>query len=170
MPRTRIAPIVGIVLGSLALAGCVISPPAAPVQTTPATTAPETSSTPDATDPAPSAEPSATDSAPAAGGSTVTIDGQPVGSWGSTLSCYSYGDGALISTSSEDETGTLVASGESAGGSWTVTGVLMTNGDQVYYQTDDSSPATLSGGVFTAEVGMSDFSGGTATLAFSVPC
>jgi len=103
-------------------------------------------------------------------GSTVTIDGQAVGSWGSTLSCYAYGDGALISTSSEDESGTFVASGEAAGGSWSVTGALMTNGDDVYYQTDDSSPATYEGGTLSAELSMTDFSGGSATVAFSVPC
>jgi len=173
MARTRIAPLAAVVLGSLALAGCVISPPALPTQTTPTASEPvaQPSSTPATSEPAAtSPAPTPTDAAPAAGSSTLTIDGQPVGDWGTTLSCYSYGDGALISTSSEDESGSIVASGENAGGTWTVVGVLMSSGDDVYFQSADSDPASYDGTTFSAEFGMTDFSGSTVTVAFSVPC
>lgn len=176
MSRTRILPLLGMTVGALALAGCVISPPAvAPAQpqpSTPTTSQPSTDPTtaPESTDPAPSAEPEPSDAAPASGGSTVTIDGTDVGSWGGTLSCYAYGDGALVTSDSEDESGTLVGGADLVSGAWSVTGFLMTNGTDVYYQTDETAPATFEGGVLSASFGVTDFSGGSATVDFSVPC
>lgn len=173
MPSTRALPFAGIIVGALALAGCIATPPAiAPQQTTPATAPTTAPSSPQPTAAAPSSTPDATptDPAPATGASTVTIDGQAVGSWGGTLACVSYGDGALVTSDSADPTGTLVGSATVANGTWSVSGFLVSNGDDVYFQTDETSPATFDGGTLSAQIAVSDFAGGSATIAFSVPC
>lgn len=64
----------------------------------------------------------------------------------------------------------LVGGANLVGGAWSVTGFLMTNGTDLHDQTDETAPATFEGGVLSASSGVTDFSGGTATLAFSVPC
>ena len=63
----------------------------------------------------------------------------------------------------------LVGGANLVGDAWNVAGFLMTNDTELYYQTE-TAPATFEGGVLSASFGVTDFSGGTATLAFSVPC
>lgn len=173
MASTRILPLAGIVVGALALTGCIVSPPSAPQPTTPTTSQPTTDPTtsPETTAPTDSEEPEPTSSAPAAStGSTVTIDGQPAGSWGGTVECVVFGGTALISTTGDDESGSLFGTGSDESGSWTATAFLVNAEDASYIQSDETSPATYDGSTFSTEFAATDFSGGSVTIAISAPC
>lgn len=175
MPSTRIFPLAGIVVGALALTGCIVSPPAvAPQQTTPTassdpTTAP--TSTPPASDP-PSTSPEPTEtSAPAAGGASILIDGATApAELVAELDCVLYGTSAIMA--SAPESGEDVVSGffTDSGGTWTADTFSMVIGSTAYIQTEESAPATYADGVFTTTITMDTFTAGTASVAFSVPC
>lgn len=174
MPSTRILPLAGIVVGALALTGCIVTPPpVAPQPTTPTTSQPTTDPTtsPEATAPTGSEEPAPSSSAPSAStGSTVTIDGQPTGSWGGTIECAVFGGTALVSSSGDDESGSLFGTGSDESGSWTATAFIVNAEDASYIQRDETVPATYDGSTFSTEFAAGDFSGGTVTIAISAPC
>ena len=176
MQRTRILPVAGLVLGTLALSGCIIGPPAPPV--TPQTTAPTTSSpatsapttsAPESSEPA-ETEPAETESTSTPTGSTVTIDGASVGEWGGTVSCYEIGGTALISGSTEDSSSGLFGTASDETGSWTSSSFLITLASGESYVQSADAPATLEGRTFSTEFTASDFGGGSVTVAITAPC
>ncbi|SDH11737.1 hypothetical protein [Agrococcus jejuensis] len=173
MPRTRILAIAIAALSTAALSGCIVSPPAAaPVQPQP--------SAPAASDPAPTdptTDPTPTDPAPTDGGSggtdtgsTVTIDGQPAGAWASTVDCWIAGDGALLTSTADDGSGSLLGTLANTGGTWTAEGILVTTDTELYVQQDESVPATMSGSSFSTEFVATTISGGTVTIAVTAEC
>lgn len=172
MASTRILPFAGIVVGALTLTGCIVSPPSAPQPTTPTTSQPtDPTTSPEATAPTESEEPEPTSSAPAAStGSTVTIDGQDVGSWGGLVECSVFGGTALVSSSGDGEAGSLFGTGSDESGSWSASSFLVNDVDASYIQRDETAPATYDGSTFSTEFAATDFSGGTVTIAISVPC
>ncbi len=173
MARRRVLAASLALVGSLALAGCIVSPPPlAPVA--PATQPPSSQPTtaPSTSDPAPS--PTTSDPAspaPAADGLSVSMDGNAVpDDVLASLQCTFLGTGALLTTGEETED-VVLGFFTQEGSAWTASGFLVAIGTRQFAQRDESAPATYEGGVLSATVPMEDLGlGGEATLQLSVPC
>lgn len=174
MASRRPVSVAVVALGALALSGCVLQPPAlvpgAPATSAPATQAPAPSATESAPEPSAteSTEPADPQPSAAATGSTVTIDGQPVGSWGGAIECAVFGETALLSAS--DDSGSMFGTGSNETGSWQAVGMLLNDGTSSYVQRDESVAASYDGATFSTEFAALDLTGRTVTIALSTPC